>query len=123
MEAAMNLDGIWKLEESLWTGGEERYRALVGEECLMVVPTPPFLLAGGAAIEAVSDTPRWSNADLSERKSSQPGEDCIVIAYHVRAEGDGGKSYEANCTSTYHRTDEQRWHVVQHQQTPRATVG
>jgi hypothetical protein len=110
---------IWSFEESLWTADAEHYRASIDEECLMVLPQPPFVMSGQQTVEAVSSTPRWSSVELSERQVKRPQEGLIVIAYHARAEREGVQPYEAHCTSVYRRLAHEEWRVVQHQQTPR----
>lgn len=114
----MDDDRVWAFEESLWTGDAEHYRELVDPECLMVVPAPPFVLAGDQAISAVSNTPRWTNVTLSEKRVSRPQEGLIVIAYKAEAEKSGGEDYVAHCTSTIRRLEHDVWRVIQHQQTP-----
>ena len=109
---------IWSFEESLWTGDAEHYRACIDDECLMVLPEPPFVMSGGQAIAAVASTPRWSEIELSERQVARPQEGLIVIAYKARARREGITPYEAHCTSTYRRLAHEEWRVVQHQQTP-----
>ncbi len=109
---------IWSFEESLWIGDAEHYRASIDDECLMVLPTPPFVMSGQQAIEAVIHTPRWSKVELSERQVARPQEGLIVIAYKANAEREGVSPYEAHCTSTYRRLAHEEWRVVQHQQTP-----
>lgn len=108
---------IWELETSLWTGGPERYRELVDEACLMVLPAPPYVLSGEQAIEAVASTPQWSEAELSEQQVSRPAEGLVVVAYHIRVSREH-ETYAARCTSTYRRLGDEAWTVVQHQQTP-----
>jgi hypothetical protein len=110
-------DRVWSFEKSLWTCDAEHYRELVDEECLMVLPQPPFVLGGTQAIDAVSSTPRWADIDISDQRISRPQEGLIVIAYHAKASRDGD-TYEAHCTSTYRRLEHEVWRVVQHQQTP-----
>ena len=114
----MDDDRVWSFEASLWTGDAEHYRALIDGECLMVLPAPPFVLSGAQAVRAVSDTPRWTKIDLSERQVSRPQEGVIVIAYKAHAEREGVPSYQAHCTSTYRRLAHDEWRVIQHQQTP-----
>lgn len=113
----MDDDRVWSFEKSLWTGGADHYRELVDDECLMVLPQPPFVLSGSQAIETVAHTPRWSEVDISEGQIARPQEGLIVIAYHAKASRDG-ETYEAHCTSTYRRLSPEVWRVVQHQQTP-----
>lgn len=117
----MDDDRVWSFEKSLWTGGADHYRELVDEECLMVLPQPPFVMSGGEAVAAVSETPRWSEVEIGEGRISRPQEGLIVIAYHAKATRDG-ETYEAHCTSTYRRLSHETWRVVQHQQTPPLTV-
>jgi len=109
---------VWSFEESLWTGDAEHYHALIDAECLMVLPTPPFILSGEQAMNAVSDTPRWTKIEITERQISRPQEGIIVIAYNAQAEREGVAPYQAHCTSTYRRLAHDEWRVIQHQQTP-----
>ena len=116
-------DAIWTLEESLWTGDAARYQELVNDACVMVLPAAPFILSGAEAVEAVSDTPRWSRVQFSEQRSAQPRDDLIVIAYSAHAERNSGAAYDAYCTTTWYRTSSGAWRVVQHQQLPPITAG
>ncbi len=109
---------VWAFEESLWTADAEHYRQSIDDQCLMVLPKPPFVMSGAQAIEAVSSTPRWSTVELTERQVARPQEGLIVVAYKAHASMDGGDDYEAHCTSTYRRLSHEEWRVVQHQQTP-----
>lgn len=118
----MDDDRIWSFEEGLWVGDADRYRERVDEACLMVVPQPPFVMAGAQAIEAVASTPRWTKVALSERKVSRPQEGLIVIAYKAEVSKDDGEAYVAHCTSVLRRIEHEVWRVVQHQQTPQLVV-
>jgi hypothetical protein len=115
----MDDNRIWEFEESLWTGDAEHYHEAIDNECLMVLPAEPFVVTGRQAIDAVSDTPRWSKVDLSERQVVRPQEGLIVVAYRANATKEGQDGYEAYCTSTYRRISHEEWRVVQHQQTLR----
>lgn len=108
----------FNLEESLWTGGPERYRELVDAACLMVLPAAPSVYESEGAIRAVRDTPRWSRVAFYEQTISRPAEGVVVLAYKARAERDGHAGYDAFCTTVYRRLDHGVWRVVQHQQTP-----
>jgi hypothetical protein len=115
----MNDTRVWEFEESLWISTPEHYRESIDDECLMVLPEPPFVMSGQQAIDAVSNTPRWSKVVFSKQQIKRPQEGLIVIAYHVEARRDEEKkAYEAHCTSTYRRLEHEVWRVVQHQQTP-----
>ena len=89
----------------------------------MVLPEPPFVFVGHSAVDAVTQTPRWSKVELSDRHVSRPQEGLIVIAYKAHAEQDGKSPYDAHCTSTYRRLAHDEWRVVQHQQTPPLVSG
>jgi hypothetical protein len=109
---------VWGSEEGLWTGDADNYRRTIHEECLMVLPSKPFVVTGKQAADAVSGTPRWTKAALTDRRVSRPREGLIIVAYTARAERDGVQPYEAHCTTTYHRLEHDHWQVIQHQQTP-----
>lgn len=114
---------IWEFEESLWTGDAEQYRALIDECCVMVLPERPFVLSAEQAIEAVADTPRWSEVTFSEQQVMRPQEGLITIAYKAEAKRDAAAGYVAYCTTTMRRIAHDVWRVVQHQQTPPLAVG
>ena len=118
----MNDSRVWEFEESLWTATPEHYRELIDDQCLMVVPKPPFVMAGEQAIDAVSHTPRWTRVALSYQQIMRPQEGLIVVAYKVEAFKGEGDGYKAYCTSTYRRIEHEVWRVVQHQQTPELVV-
>lgn len=107
---------IWEFERSLWVGNAELYEDAIDDECLMVVPAPPFVLTGRQAIEAVKQTPRWLEVEFSNNRVARPQEGLIVVAYDVHAFKED-REYNAHCTSTYRRLEHQEWRVIQHQQT------
>lgn len=113
---------VWNFEESLWTGDAEQYRALIDDECVMVLPEHPFILTGAQAIEAVADTPRWSTVTFTEKQIMRPQEGLITIAYKAQAERENADGYTAYCTTTMRRLEHEEWRVVQHQQTPSLTA-
>lgn len=108
---------LWAFEEELWLGGADVYRQKVDAQCVMALPSEPFLFDGEAAIRAVEHTPRWESATFEDQRVARPEEGLIVIAYRVKAERPG-KSYHALCSSTLRRLSHDHWTVVQHQQTP-----
>ena len=109
---------IWGSEEGLWVGSAENYRQTIDDECLMVLPEPPYVMSGAQAIEAVVSTPRWSKVEITHKQVARPHEGLIVIAYSAKAHKDGKAPYEAHCTTTYRMIEHGTWRVVQHQQTP-----
>lgn len=120
----MDDDRIWAFEKSLWTADPQHYADSIDEACLMVLPSPPYVFTGRQSVDAVASTPRWDRVAFSGQQVARPQEGLIVIAYRAEA-GRGEERYTAHCTSTYrHLPDahgartEERWQVVQHQQTP-----
>ena len=122
----MDDDRIWRFEEQLWLGDAETYRALIDQECVMVLPAAPHVFDAGAAIEAVAHTPRWSEVAFSAQRVQRPQEGLIVIAYQAeakRAKESGGEAYKAWCTTTIRRRGHEDWVVVQHSQLPPLHAG
>jgi hypothetical protein len=119
----MDDDRVWAFEESLWTGDADHYRESIDASCVMVVPQPPFVLESDAAVQAVSDTPRWDSVSFSDGHIVRPQEGLIVIGYKAQATREGGGDYVAWCTSTYRRLEHEVWKVVQHQQTVPPVAG
>lgn len=113
---------VWEFEESLWTADADHYREAVDDDCLMVVPAAPHVVAGREAIEAVINTLRWSEVRFEQQQVSRPQEGLIVIAYQVTASKPDAEDYTAFCTSTYRRIEHDVWRVVQHQQTPPLSI-
>lgn len=118
----MDDDRIWDFERSLWLGDDAQYDALVDDECVMVLPQPPFIFSGAEALEKVSNTPRWEEVAFSDQSVVRPQEGLIVIGYTAQATRGGGDAYEAHCTSTLRRLSHEEWRVVQHQQTVAPTA-
>lgn len=112
----MDDDRIIEFERALWIGEGDIYRRCVADDCLMVVPEEPFVLRGEEAIRAVEETPRWTDVELDDLQINRAQEGLIVIAYKAEARR-GEERYLAYCTSTYQRTGENQWQVIQHQQT------
>ena len=106
---------IWHFEESLWTGDAANYQEKIDDQCVMVLPQPPFVMTGAQSIDAVSDTPRWDSVEFGDQQVMRPEEGLIVIGYHSTAQR-GDERYEAYCTTTMRRLSHEEWRVVQHQQ-------
>lgn len=113
----MNDDEVWAFEDSLWRADAAHYHASIDDNCLMVVPSPPYITTGAAAADAVAKTPRWDQVAFSEQRVARPQDGLIVIAYRIMAEKPGAEPYDARCTSVYLERDG-KWTVVEHQQSP-----
>lgn len=107
---------IWEMEGQLWHGGAEVYETLIDQDVVMALPAEPFVFAREAAIQAVTNTPRWDNVDFSEQQVIRPQEGLIAIAYRAEAKR-GDERYLAYCTTTMRRIEHDVWRVVQHSQT------
>jgi hypothetical protein len=110
-------DEIWSLEEQFWTAGADYYRDALGPDCVMAFPAPAGIIAGLQIVQTLENAPRWSSIAMSERHLVQPSPDIVVIAYRAEGRREGASTYEAYCTSTYHRGTA-GWRLIQHQQTP-----
>ena len=113
----MDDERVWAFERDLWIGDAALYEKAIDDECLMVLPAPPFIATGAQAIEAVKSTPRWTEVNFSDQRISRPQEGLLVAAYAVRV-SKAEESFEAHCTTTYRRLAHEECRVVQHQQTP-----
>jgi hypothetical protein len=118
----MDDDRIWQFEESLWLGDADTYRTLIDDECVMALPAAPHVFDAKAAIEAVANTPRWSEVRFTDRRIQRPQEGLIVIAYQAVARRDG-EEYKAFSTTTIRRRAHEDWLVVQHSQLPPPVAG
>lgn len=115
----MEDDRVWAFEESLWRADPDHYREAIDPEVRMALPQPPFLFSGDAAIEAVTQSPRWSQVAFEDGSIARPQHGLIVVAYTVHARRGTDEAYVAHCTSTYRLNEDHAWQVVQHQQTPK----
>lgn len=109
----MDDERIWNFEESLWRAREERYHERVDPDCVMALSRSPWLFTGEAAVQAVSDTPKWDEVTFSDKDVRRPQEGLIAIAYRV-AVSRGETRFAAACTSVYRRLGHEDWTVVQH---------
>ncbi|MGI3168834.1 DUF4440 domain-containing protein [Pseudooceanicola sp. C21-150M6] len=108
-------DDVWTVEELLWTGGTDAYRARMAPLCMMAFPGPG-ILRGTDILDALAAAPRWTRVDMTGRQMAET-DDLRVLAYRAHALRDGDAPYDALCSSTWTRTAE-GWRIIQHQQSP-----
>ena len=108
---------IWAFEESLWKADHAHYAESIDPEYVLVIPAPPYIAFGKAAVDVLAQTPRWDTVSFSETQVGRPQEGLITVAYRVDATR-GDERYDARCSSVYRRVEHEVWTVVQHQQTP-----
>lgn len=113
-----NDEELWSLEERFWTGGVEHYERALDPECVMAFPPPAGIMVGRGIVEGLKGAPRWSSVTMADRRLARPSADIGVLAYRAKGVRDGAPAYEAYCSSTYRRTSDDGWLLVQHQQTP-----
>ena len=116
----MNDERLWNFERSLWTEGPGVYDEKVAEDCVMALPSQPFVFDRSAAVAALKDTPSWDKVEFRNRRVERHQEGLIAIAYRARASR-GDEEYHALCTSTHLRLGHENWVCIQHQQTPLGT--
>ncbi|NJC34974.1 hypothetical protein GGR88_002488 [Sphingomonas jejuensis] len=114
----MDDDRVWDFETKLWKADEAFYRDNLDDKVIMVMPSPFGVMDGEQVIKGVSDTPRWSTVEFSEQRISRIQYGLLVAGYRVHADKEDAPTYEAWCTTTYRLDDQDKWWVVQHQQTP-----
>ena len=58
----MTDDWAWTEEKLFWTGGEEHYRRMLDDECIMVFPAPAGIIAArtSRAPSRMRPAGRWS---------------------------------------------------------------
>lgn len=98
------------------------YERLIDDDCVMALPAEPFVFSRDAAIEAVTNTPRWEDVRFSDRRIVRPQDGLIAIAYKADAER-GEEQYSAYCTTTMRRVAHDVWRVVAHSQLVPAAIG
>ena len=109
-------DTLWDLEERFWTQGADSARNATAKGAVFVLPYPAGILQGDAVWREKDIAQRWRSVVMSERYMSSQG-DIAVLAYRISAERSEEPIYEALCTSTYLKDDE-NWVRLSHQQTP-----
>jgi len=107
---------LWDLEERFWTQGGDSARHTTAEGAVFVLPYPAGILQGDAIWRERNIAERWRSVVMSERCISRQ-DDIAVLAYRVSAERGGEPIYEALCTSTYLKDDD-NWLRLSHQQNP-----
>ena len=110
---------VWTIEQRLWTDGVHAWREALDPLCLMVLPEPGGIMRAAVARSSVAAAPRWADVQMRDRILVKPSADLVVIAYRAEARREEGAPYRALCGSTYRLADD-RWRIVQHQQTPLA---
>ena len=106
---------LWDLEERFWTQGADSARSSYSGRveslyCLILRHS-----SGRCALEEKDVAQRWRSIVMSERYLSSQ-DDIAVLAYRVSAERSGEPIYEALCTSTYLKDDD-NWVRLSHKQT------
>ena len=114
----MTDDDAWRIEESLWKGSPAAFADRVSSNCLMVFADPIGVISGTEAVEGINELERWVTVEMTGKQIARPSRDIAILAYRAEGRRDVAPTYRAYCTSTYHRSGDGRWLLVQHQQTP-----
>lgn len=113
----MTDEKAWTEEELFWIGGEEHYRKMLDDGCIMVFPAPAGIIAGPDIARSLKNAPRWAAVEMTNQHVRRSSPDVLVLAYKAEATREGADPYAAYCTSTYRRESD-LWRLIQHQQTP-----
>ena len=109
------VDDVWSVEESLWTGGRAAYAGTISPEAVFAFPSG--LMAGDGFVADLPEEGGWRSVEMGERREGAPATDLRVLAYAALGTRRDGSAYRALCSSTYVRVDG-AWRLVQHSQTP-----
>lgn len=111
----MDEQGFWALEERFWLEGSSLYDDLLDPACIMAFPGMGVMRAADV-LDSLKQAPRWASVEMTYRSFGRASTAVIVLGYTAEGRRDGAEPYRCFCTSTY-RSDEERWKLVQHQQT------
>jgi hypothetical protein len=105
------------IDEQLWSGDTDTYRANLDDECLVAFTQ----MAGVSSREDVAGTvgngPRWRNLDIEFEGVLQPTPDVAILTYRADAVRPEGERYRALVSSGYVKRNGS-WKMMFHQQTP-----
>ena len=107
---------LWDMEERFWTQGADSARKMTAKNAVFVFPYPAGILSGDTLFREPDVAQRWRTVAMTECTLSIQG-NIAALAYRVSAERGDTPIYNALCTSTYLRDDDQ-WLRLTHQQTP-----
>jgi hypothetical protein len=110
---------VWRIERALWLEGAAVYEQRLAPEAIMVMPGAAGVLTRAATIEAIQQSPRWTDVAFESMRLLRPAANVLLLIYEATAERDGGKSaYRARCSSMYLDPGDGQWKLALHQQTP-----
>jgi hypothetical protein len=61
----MTDDRAWTEDKLFRTGGEEHYRRMLDDECIMVFPAPAGIIAGPDIARSLKNAPRWAVVEMT----------------------------------------------------------
>lgn len=106
---------LWRMEERFWTEGAGSARHMTAKNAVFVLPYPAGILNGTDIFREAHVAQRWRSIRMTETYFAVKG-DVAVLAYRISAERGDAPIYEAICTSTDLRDNDQ-WLRLTHQQT------
>ena len=105
-------DEVVAIERGFWTTATDPgyFEHNMADESLSVIE-PLGFVEKAQAVAWPAEAP-WQNVEMLDLIAREIGPDCVILAYHGRAELDGaGKPYQGSIASTYCRIDGQ-WQLV-----------
>ncbi len=105
-------DEVVAIERGFWTTATDPsyFTENMADEALSVIE-PLGFVEKTQAVAWPAETP-WQNVEMLDVIAREIGPDCVILAYHGRAERDGAdKPYQGSIASTYCRIDGQ-WRLV-----------
>lgn len=118
----MGDDGLWKLEEKFWHGGENFYADNLHAQCVMLFPEPVGRLNREEILHSISESPRWSEVKMSDQERVDHHANMVLLSYQASARRtDGGGEYLAQIVSVYSNS-EGTWKLPYHQHIPQSAA-
>jgi hypothetical protein len=105
-------DEVVAIERGFWTMATDPgyFKQNMADEALSVIE-PLGFVEKAQAVAWPAEAP-WQNVEMLDLIARETGPDCVILAYHGRAQRDGAdKPYQGSIASTYCRIDG-RWRLV-----------
>ena len=112
------MKNIIEIEKKLWLEGVEAMQTSMDADCILILPPPISMLRGKEIVNAWSDLPVWEKVAFEDEEIvSRDDNNVLYVSYKVTAIREGQKEYNALCSSSYMKQDDE-YILILHQQTP-----
>jgi hypothetical protein len=108
-------DELFALEEKLWPGDAQFYRAHLDERCIVSFTEMAGIMEKEQIAGMIKAGQRWRDLKLKRQGFYQPTADTAIITYEVTATRDTGAPHHAHVSTVYVRRGD-GWKMAFHQQ-------